>query len=306
MNADCIDNRTEGVVFDFKVPFACLGVATTLLATVILLHKDGFSYILYRLFLYVVLASMFQGVIQVLDILPPFLEVRHGYDSSSQFLSISCIVLGYLDQVACWLIHLYLCWLLIYILHLIKQGTGFVPVGVSKKEIMGIVVCLFIPFVVNAIPFYHEFYGFAGSWCWIKQTQAVCNNTEVIPSAAYLAGLYYGPLIVVAAFILSACCIILNHLMTKRDTFNKKLNSVILFPFCYGILLVIAIFCRLYATVRIGHGELASYKLIITHAIVDTLRITFPTAVIIAAYCCTYGDKIIFNNEGVARPVPFA
>jgi len=150
-------------------------------------------------------------------------------------------------------------------------------------------MCFFFPFVFNWIPFSNDYYGFSGSWCWIKLTEKVCNDTDISVGLAYILSLYYVPLLLFVLINTIACFAIFALVWIRQK--EKEIVFVIIFPLIYNFFFIIASISRLDSTYRIQHGESQSLPLWIAHSVADPCCVIMPA--MLAIFMLPFTRKVV-------------
>ena len=76
-----------------------------------------------------------------------------------------CVIAGFLDQVASWMELIAICCLTFDLF----VRVLFLWDNTKKFEVVYFLLIFVFPFTFNWIPFIRKTYGFAGSYCWIRQ-----------------------------------------------------------------------------------------------------------------------------------------
>ncbi len=299
-NASCAGYtsfKNQQVIFTVKIVFVCVGIVVNFIAIVLFLLFKSYILFIFRIVLYIMVANMLQVVMQLLELFPivnngEYNTVRNGKGWHS-----ACRSFGFLDQVTVWMGHLSVLWLILYFWHLIKKETRLPNTKkVGRREVVGVAVCFFLPFVFNWIPFSNDYYGFSGSWCWIKLTENVCNDRNIKAGLAYILILYFIPLLIFVLINTTSCLAIfvMTCWMRRRA---KEVVFVIIYPFIYNLFFIVACISRMESTVRIQNNEEQSFPLWVAHSIADPCRIIIPA--IMAIFMLPFIKKAIESANAV-------
>ena len=196
-----------------------------------------------------------------------------------------CKSFGFLDQVTAWMGHLCMTWVIIYLIYLLIKKKRIETAQRSNEEIAGLAVCFLVPFVFNWIPFLNNYYGFSGSWCWIRMTADYgCSITEGL---SYIIVLYYGPLLLFVLFNFVSCVFLFCGFYRNPKYHSKEFLFVLLYPFFYGMLFIIVFLSRIHSIWEIERGAEQSFNWWMAHAVADPLRIIFPSVLVIVSVSCS-------------------
>ena len=293
-SSSSLTGEEQEVIFIITQIACSVGVVVTSLAIVILLLFRSYRLLIFRIVLYVMIANLFNICVQLVEVFP--VETISGHNSvkgDSGWMPV-CRILGFLDQVTSWMGPPCLLWLVVHIID-IAQGQKLDKImELTKSELVGIGLCFFLPFTFNWIPFIDDYYGFSGSWCWIKATKEICNDTDVTTGYVYILTLYYGPLLL---FVLvnTIACIIIFRIWWNTGSDMKVVIFVILYPLIYDILFIIVTTNRLYSMISIGDKGNQSYPLWIAHALAEPARVILPSMLVIIQWAFPLTRKLIKN-----------
>lgn len=289
-----VSKEEEHAVFISKLVTTSFGITVNALAVFVLLIFKSYYLLIFRILMYIVVANFFQVLVQLLEIFPIINEDDYNkVKDGSSWLS-ACRALGFLDQVTAWMGHLCMLWLVVYFLDLIRNRKRLEKAVLSRREIVGIGVCFFFPFVLNWIPFINDYYGISGSWCWIKITKEICNDTDISTGFTYILAMNYVPLLLFVLVNATVCVIIFAIWFSRTRSNVTNIIFVIFYPIFYGALFIIVAISRIESTLRIKYGRKQSYAFWIVHSIADPLRIIFPSLLMIIAIPL-FGRKVIMN-----------
>ena len=272
----------ESLVFRLKISFACIGILTSICAALSLIPKCNL--LVFRIVLYVMIANGLQITVQLVDVFPVHNINGTNMLKNGSSWELACKSFGFLDQVTAWMGHLCMTWVIVYLICLLIKKKRIETAQGSKQEIAGLAVCFLVPFVFNWIPFLNNYYGFSGSWCWIRMTNNDCNITEGL---TYIIVLYYGPLLLFVLFNLVSCVFLFCGFYRNPKYHSKEFLFVLLYPFCYGMLFIIVTISRIHAISKIKHGAEQSFSWWIAHAIVDPLRLIFLSVLVVVSVSCS-------------------
>ena len=158
-----------------------------------------------------------------------------------------------------------------------------------KSEMMGIVVSVVLPLLISLVPFYHNMYGLAGAWCWIKVNRGQnCNETSI--GVGYQIGLFYAPVVLLAILSLSVSSVtffsFLKSTRARHLAVNRQLQMILvkgalallIYPVVYNIIHIFPVVNRLnYLVNTVPKGSQPLSWLWIVHAVLPPL---IPLAVL--------------------------
>ena len=278
-----IPHHDESLIIRLKISFACIGIFTSICATLSLIPKCNL--LVFRIVLYAMIANGLQITVQLVEVFP--VHNINGTNLLRNGLSweLACKSFGFLDQVTVWMGHLCMTWVIVYLIYLLIKKKRIETAQRSKEEIAGLAVCFLVPFVFNWIPFLNNYYGFSGSWCWIRMTATNgCNITEGL---TYIIVLYYGPLLLFVLFNLVSCVFLFCGFYRDPRYHSKEFLFVLLYPFFYGMLFIVVVLSRIHAIWKIEIGGKQSFSWWMAHAVAAPLRIIFPSVLVIVSVSCS-------------------
>lgn len=280
----------QHVVYISKLTASLFGTVVNALAIVILLSFKSYYLLIFRIILYIMIANLLQILIQLLEILP--IVNQHGHNQVKPGWNSACGALGFLDQVTVWMGHLCMLWLALYFLHLIRHRKRLEMAVMSRREIIGIGLCFFFPFVFNWIPFTNDYYGFSGSWCWIKVTKEICGDNDIRTGFTYILVMYNIPLLF---FVLvnTMVCVVIFTIWCKTQSNLKQIIFIIIYPLVYDALFVVVTISRIDSTLRIRNQQKQSYPLWIAHAVADPARIIIPALLVILQWAFPFTRDVM-------------
>ena len=113
-----ISVNKEDIVQKVSLTFSLLGIVSCFTAIVLLLAGRHYKLLIFRIFLYLMSANMFQGVIQILSLLPVVNDEGHNKLKLDTNWKMACACLGFLDQISDWMGFCCLARLVTYFLYL--------------------------------------------------------------------------------------------------------------------------------------------------------------------------------------------
>lgn len=291
---------TANAVLGVKVGLDSAGIIASLTVIIIISIIGNYKRIMYRLVIYLMAVNILQALFQIFGLVPVQVSkdepvsVREGTVWFS-----ACQALGYLDLVTLWMENLVIIWIMTAmawrLYHLQKgryqdtQGEMQQIRTSRRREILGIVMVLFIPFLLSCIPFTIDMYGLSGLWCWIKIVERNgCLDANLAQESLILTiFMSYGPLFTITIFALVCMIVILfllrrtskvaliENLMQVQQNSNQ-IGIALVYPIIQGLFCVYLIGNRVYISVTLSNDEDHNPALWIIHAIADTSRILIP------------------------------
>ena len=270
-----------------KLAFACLGVFTSIVAAGTLIPKCRL--LVYKIVFYAIIANGLHVAIGMMEIFPVGTEPANDSNDftfgNTTKWSTFCEVLGFLGQITDWSGHLCMTWVIVYVLCLLVKEKRLEESCCSKTEIVGVALCFLVPFTFNWIPFLHGFYGFTGSWCWIK-TSIDKDSCKITEGLVYIVILYYGPLTCFVLFnIFSGSFIAVRYLFSPNYRSYKFSFVLVCYPLAYRILCIVDLASLVIVIKAAGKDEQQSRYIWIMEAIADSLLTIIPTLVVVLAFC---------------------
>ena len=278
-----IPHHDESLVFRLKISFACIGILTSFFAALSLIPKRNL--LVFRIVLYAMIANGLQITVQLVEVFPVHNINGTNMLQNGSSWELACKSFGFLDQVTAWMGHLCMTWVIVYLIYLLIKKKRIETAQRSKEEIAGLAVCFLVPFVFNWIPFLNNYYGFSGSWCWIRMTAN--NGCSITEGLTYIIVLYYGPLLLFVLFNLVSCVFLFCGFYSDPKYHSKEFLFVLLYPFFYGMLFIVVFLSRIHSIWEIERGAEQSFSWWMAHAVADPLRIIFPSVLVIVSVSCS-------------------
>lgn len=248
------------------------------MATLLIIFSKQHKRFVYRLVLYLMVAALFKSLLTIFQSVALYhsgkdVAVRNGLNGL-------CTALGFLNQTLVWAEKLIICWIILYLMVLLvlKQSVGAIK---WQHEVCGLGIVVFIPLLVNWIPFVKNMYGLSGLWCWIKLTNGSCK--EYTLGLVYMLVLFYGPILLVIIFSFSSFIAIVIALCRKQkmgsQVYKRALKEavpLVAYPFIYNIIYCVFIVSRVYYLVETSNGSKPLYPLWLAHALAGRAGALLP------------------------------
>ena len=281
-----------------KLVFASVGAIVSILVILLIVISRSYKRFVFRLVIYFMSVNLFQAFANIVKVIPVHhngdtVAVREGWESV-------CAAFGFLDQVALCAINVVILWIILYLLsltwHIYRAQTrreqpdhdtnGRQSNSVSRLELCGLFLTMFLPIAYSWIPFVKNMYGLSGLWCWIKPTQNNCDGDYSL-GLTLMFTTQFGPFLCLVLFTFVSLLVIVFFLCKgmfemrgavrrqyKRGA--REMAIVLIFPFVYGLLLALLVANRIYSTVSASHGQKPLYWLWLLDAIFDALYVLMP------------------------------
>ena len=285
-------------IFILKVVLGSFGILVSLLVILLIGVMKSYKQFVYRLVVYLMAVNTLLALFQILELIPlevtdeDNITIRNGSGWQE-----ACSIIGYLDIGIVWIGNLFIVWTMLYMLslswqlHRLKTSQHSEPQGhVKVREITGVLLVIFTPFLFTWIPFMMDMYGPSGLMCWIKtDDKNGCSDSKLQHlSVALMMAMFYGPLvaIVVFGFVCMIVIILLLHRTSKhlhggiRQQYHscmKEIGMLIVYPLLYCLFCFVMLMTRIYSfTHANSENRSPYYPLWIVHAVADPSRIVIP------------------------------
>lgn len=217
--------RIADVIFDLKIALDSLGVVLSFFAILLVAISRIHKQFVYRLVMYLMVVNITQALCQIIELIPvevtedEYVTLRNGTGWEEV-----CAVLGYLDIVTAWMGNFVIIWIMLYMLTLswqlyrLQSSHHTTPpqnanINSHAREVIGVLLLVFSPFLFSWIPFAMHMYGISGLWCWIKTaSDNGCNDRNFQHlSLTLMMVMFYGPLVGILVFGLVCMCSQLSY-----------------------------------------------------------------------------------------------
>ncbi len=238
----------------------------------------------HRLLLYLLIAACLVAVSAGFDMVPVHhngrvVEVRHGLNGV-------CSAVGFFVQVFETQFLMVCIWILV---HLILLVVFRYRANTKRHEIAGLVISLGLPLTFNWLPFIHNMYGLAGTWCWIRISNEDCHD-YITTGVIYQFTLFLAPqvLVILGSFVsfLVIAAISgkrsLNHsrerLRSQHSPYQQALKEslpLLVYPILYIIISGVMVANRINYSITTSNGKPLYYPLWLADTFADPLRTLF-------------------------------
>ena len=295
--------KVADVILYMKVILGSVGILTSLLVIILIGVAKVYKQFVYRLVVYLMAVSILQALCQVVELIPievtteEYITIRNGTGWKEV-----CAILGYLDIVTSWMGNLVIIWTMLYMLSLSWQLHRLQTSQHSEppdpkiqstshvREIVGVLMLLFCPFLFSWIPFVMDMYGPSGLWCWIKTvSENGCGDSKFQHlSLALMMIMFYGPLVAIIVFGLVSMIVTILLLWRSSKHLHggirqryqgsmKEIGIVLVYPLIYCLFCSFLLVNRIYSCTHTNsHDRPPYYPLWIMHSVADPGRIVIP------------------------------
>lgn len=288
------------------VSFAACLAALALLCLLVCCLRVWKTFI-HRLKLYLSAVALVVSVLYLLQVLPMKLGSSETWSSGK--LGGVCKLIGFSILYVDWVMLLFICWLVLYLLNLAYCiERPLVLYHMSHQvlfEVGGIALTFLLPLLFVWIPFVTDSYGIGDiKWCGVViKRPGICNHTEdVRRELEILIGIWYLPTAVVALFCTVGVVVVISFFLKHYK--KKGLTHHMIAAIAKGTLP--AVYLVLYNTInsidissliyhasnrsRGGWKRSTDYHLITAHAITGPSRaLIVPFAFVLSQtliQCC--------------------
>ena len=300
-NTSCHRFTKENVVAiqSSKLVIASVGAVASIVVILLIVLTKSYKRFVFRLVIYFMSVNLFQSFADILKVIPvhhdgDIVAVRKGWESV-------CAVFGFMDQIAMCANDVIIIWIMLYLLkltwHIYRVQTGRALVvykiddearwcgSVSKLEIFGVFLTVFLPVAYSWIPFLRNMYGLSGLWCWIKPTRHTCDDFSL--GLIFMFTVHFGPFLVLVLFVYIGLFTIVLFLckgafemrgLARRQyqRGTKEMIIVLLISCVYALLLALLIAHRIYSTVTVTQRKDSLYGLWLMYTIVAAIFDLMP------------------------------
>lgn len=287
------------------ISFAACLAALVLLCILVCCLRIWKTFV-HRLKLYLSAVALVLSVLYLLQVLPMKLG-SPGLWSSGKLAGL-CKLIGFSIMYVDWVMLLFICWLVLYLLSLARCIERPLVLYRSSHQILfevSVIALTFIfPLLFVWIPFVTDSYGAGESqWCGVVIIRlGSCNNTEnVRRGLGTLIGIWYLPTAVVTLFCTVGVVVVVSFFWRhykKKGLTHQMITAIIkgILPAVY-LLLYISINCIdissliYHATNRGNWKQRTDYHLATTHAVTGPSRaLIVPFAFVLSQtliQCCS-------------------
>lgn len=244
------------------------GATCTILTILILLHilcTKAFTSILQRLFLYLVLATIFQEALIAISF-----EHQFQYPGQNEF----CTAYGFVIQWSGVVMFNFALGVMLHVLYLVYvqlRSDPFArlsrsPTGKKVAEIVYVLFVLIFPLTYLWIPFLHGNYGLSGASCWMRALDENCKNVGLADQIIFAYGVYegVGAVAILVTIIMSVIYCRISQVYPDARRLIRRTLTLMVFLFAYIIVISIPLAVRLQAGIK---GARQHFILWITWAI---------------------------------------
>ena len=261
--------------------FACLIIVTVILLQICLFK--AYKTVFQRMFLYLIVSAwILEAQISAC--------IEHQFDYKGQHDL--CKVYGFLLQWSVVSTSTFSIGIIIHLLYLVfSQIKGKSPTSRSQKliyktlELFYIVAVCIVPVTYLWIPFIHDNYGLAGSFCWMRALDKYCTNVGLEDQVIFGFGFsiisgIVGVFAIIALLVLY--CRIAQHDFPEAKKLFLRTLILVIFLFAFILAMTLAFVIRLYTAIN---GRYQTYSVWIMHGVATPIcHIIFPVGYLICFY----------------------
>lgn len=253
-----------------------LAILTCLAAILFIFATKQHKVFVNRLVLYLMVVSSLWSLTIMAEVIPVSHEssrqaagvrVRQGWDAA-------CAAMGFISQLVESAKILVVCWIVLYLLLLVVFKHN---ISKPSHEVVGLVVVMALPPLVDWIPFRWGSYGLSGLWCWIELTDRDCQDFR--RGLGLMLGIEYIPVLLAVMFtavsfisIMVALCRRAHRADIKwkwASIYQKGLaetGALMVYPAIYGVIFIFRVIHRTYYVVQIKRMRSPNYTLWLAHS----------------------------------------
>ena len=286
-------NCTNFTVEDLKVinrtrniPAMICAVITLAILIYLICYK-AFSSLFQRLYLYLVIGTLFAEISVALSI-------EHQWHYRGQ--ETVCVWLGFFTQWGCVLVFIFSYEIVIYLLYLVLSKIRGTPLpqwmGSRCCGVIVEIIYTLLPLLISTafalFPYIKKNYGIAGPWCWVQSLNGNCEPsgfvTQTVFYSMYMA---VGVAGIAASLIFSIVYFKLATSFRDARQLLKQTLYVMVFQFIHILIVMFNLTVRLYTLLSRRHQL---YVLWLAHAFTIPFGIlVFPLGYLL----CFYHVKIV-------------
>ena len=256
-------------------------IIVALILLFLLCHKAYFS-TFQRLYIYVIIATLFSESVQVCGI-------EHQFHYQEQ--KVVCFWLAFITHWTSIMVFVFAFETILYLFYLVItqiRGDCCCRLHQSKcyqvmLELLFILLPVVLSFPIAYVPYRNNNYGLAGPWCWVRSIDENCKNVGMRDQMIYF-GLYWA--VGATGIIINIIFSIIYHNLTGTFKEARKLLklTLILMGFQLGYITVVTLqlAVRLYTSLS---GSQQHISLWFVHAfIIPNGQLIFPVGYLICFY----------------------
>lgn len=261
---------------------AIICVITVALILLFLLCHKAYSSTFQRLYIYVIIATLFSESIQACGI-----EHQFHYQGQEEV----CFWLAFITHWTSIIVFIFAFETILYLLYLvITQIKGDCCCHPPQSrccqamlELLFILLPILLSFPIAYVPYRNNNYGLAGPWCWVRSIDENCRSVGMRDQMIYF-GLYWavGAIGIIINITFSA----IYHKLTGTVKEARKLLKLTLilmgFQLCYITIVTLQLAVRLYTAISGSQQHIALWFM---HAIIiPNGQLIFPVGYLICFY----------------------
>ena len=262
---------------------ALVCVVTVALILLFLLCYKAYSTTFERLYLYVIIATLFSELIQTLG-------VEHQFQYENQ--ETVCFWLGFVTHWTSVMVFIFAFGIILYLLYLIvtkiRGNNIFCQPSESRcyrvlLELSFTLLPVLLSFSFALVPYFDNNYGLAGPWCWVRSVDDECRSVGMRDQMIYF-GLYDTAGVIGLTTSLVFSIVYCKLAASFKDVKGLLKRTLILMGFQIGYVLIVTfqLAVRLYTGLT---GQRQHMSLWFVHAfIIPNGQLIFPLGCLACFY----------------------
>ena len=271
------------------VAIVCV-IIVALILLFLLCHK-AYSSTFQRLYIYVIIATLFSESIQACGI-------EHQFHYQGQ--KVVCFWLAFITHWTSIMVFIFAFEMILYLLYLVItqiQEDRCCRPPQSKccqamLELLFIMLPVLLSFPIAYVPYRNNNYGLAGPWCWVRSIDENCKSVGMRDQMIYF-GLYWA--VGASGIIINIIFSVVYHKLTGTFKEARKLLKLTLILMCfqlgYIIIVTLQLAVRLYTAISGSQQHIALWYM---HAfIIPNGQLIFPIGYLI---CFNSVKKMLYES----------
>ena len=261
---------------------AMLCMVILALILLFLLCYKAYSTTFQRLYIYVIIATLFSEAIQVCGI-----EHQFHYEGQKMV----CFWLGFITHWTSVMVFIFAFEIILYLFHLVitqvRQDYCCQPPQ-SKccralLELLFVLLPILLSFPIAWVPYNNNNYGLAGPWCWVRSIDDNCRSVGMRDQMIYF-GLYWT--VGAVGVIINLTFSVVYHRMTATFKEARKLLKLTLilmgFQLVYVLIVTLQLAVRMYTALTGSQQHVVMWYI---HAfVIPNGQLIFPLGCLLCFY----------------------
>ena len=276
------------------VAIVCV-IIIALILLFLLCHK-AYSSTFQRLYIYVIIATLFSESVQACGI-------EHQFHYQGQ--KVVCFWLAFITHWTSIMVFIFAFETILYLLYLVItqiQGDCCCRPPQSKccqvmLELLFIMLPVLLSFPIAYVPYRNNNYGLAGPWCWVRSIDESCKSIGMRDQMIYF-GLYWA--VGASGIVINIIFSVVYHKLTGTFKEARKLLKLTLILMCfqlgYIIIVTLQLAVRLYTAISGSQQHIVLWYM---HAfIIPNGQLIFPVGYLI---CFNPVKKMLYESVRTFR-----